>query len=60
MGRRSHAQPLALWVNGEWVGHWTPVGPVQNTTTSTPACIHLDGQLDINLDPQGEEFWVLQ
>jgi serine/threonine-protein kinase HipA len=24
MGRRSHAQPLALWVNGEWVGHWTP------------------------------------
>ena len=24
MGRRSYSQPLAIWVNGELVGHWTP------------------------------------
>lgn len=23
MGRRSHSQSLALWANGEYVGHWT-------------------------------------
>lgn len=24
MGRRSSSQPLAIWANGELVGHWTP------------------------------------
>ncbi len=24
MGRRSSSQPLAIWTNGELVGHWTP------------------------------------
>jgi serine/threonine-protein kinase HipA len=24
MGRRSSSRPLAIWINGELVGHWTP------------------------------------
>lgn len=26
MGRKSHASPLAIWTNGQLVGHWTPSG----------------------------------